>query len=53
MMTNLFGYFTSDVAPVYFPGAPFFLGAILVIAAMLWATRSLGIKEKVVVSNQE
>ncbi|MCP9292697.1 TCR/Tet family MFS transporter [Gracilimonas sediminicola] len=49
MMTNLFGYFTSDIAPFYFPGAPFFLGAVLVIAAILWATKSLGIKEKVVV----
>ncbi len=49
MMTNLFGYFTSEVAPFYFPGAPFFLGAILVTVAIIWATKSLGIKEKVVV----
>lgn len=41
MMTNLFGYFTSANAPVYLPGAPFLLAAILVLAAMLWATRSL------------
>lgn len=47
MMTNLFGYFTSGIAPFYFPGAPFFLGAVLVFIAIMWATRSLGIKEKV------
>lgn len=41
MMTNLFGFFTSEAAPVYFPGVPFFLGAILVVAAIVWATRSL------------
>lgn len=45
MMTNLFGFFTSDVAPIYFPGAPFFLAAILVLAAMLWATRTLSFSE--------
>lgn len=28
MMTSLFSYFTHDKAPFYFPGAPFFLGAI-------------------------
>ena len=49
MMTNLFGYFTSGTAPFYFPGAPFFLGAILVFIAIIWATQSLGIMEKEVV----
>lgn len=53
MMTNLFGYFTSDVAPIYFPGAPFFLGAVLVTIAIIWATKSLGIKEKVVVYGED
>ncbi|MTI86642.1 MAG: TCR/Tet family MFS transporter [Balneolaceae bacterium] len=48
MMTNLFGFFTSEAAPFRFPGAPFFLAAILVLAAILWATRSLSVKEKMV-----
>lgn len=47
MMTNLFGYFTSEAAPFQFPGAPFLLGAILIIAASLWATRSLPFKSQV------
>ncbi len=46
MMTNLFGYFTSGIAPFYFPGAPFFLAAILVTTAIIWATRKLSFKEK-------
>ncbi len=34
--TGLFGYFTSDAAPVKFPGAPFALGSILIaIAAVI------------------
>lgn len=41
MMTQLFGYFTSAEAPVYFPGAPFLaasftsLAAVLVFAAVI------------------
>lgn len=46
MMTNLFGFFTSDVAPVYFPGAPFFLGSILVFAAILWAMKSMNFRKE-------
>lgn len=45
MMTNLFGFFTSDIAPVYFPGAPFFLAAILVLVAIIWAKRKLSFSE--------
>jgi MFS transporter, DHA1 family, tetracycline resistance protein len=30
LMTNVFGYFTSPNAPIYFPGAPFFLAMALV-----------------------
>lgn len=41
MMTNLFSYYTSPAAPVYFPGAPFLLGAILTLLSMLLAIRSL------------
>lgn len=52
VMTNLFGYFTSEAAPVQFPGAPFFLAAILTLIAMLWATRSLSFREKIVTMNE-
>lgn len=37
LMTNLFSYFTHDRAPFYFPGAPFFLGAILMASSALVA----------------
>ncbi len=29
LMNNLFAYFTSPAAPIYFPGAPFILGFVL------------------------
>lgn len=35
LMTNLFYYFTHDKAPFKFPGAPFFLGFILMAASSL------------------
>ena len=41
MMTNLFSYFTSTKAPVYFPGAPFLMGALLSVASVFFARRSL------------
>lgn len=41
LMTNLFGYFTGAAAPVYFPGAPFFTGALLVIGSAVWASGTL------------
>jgi DHA1 family tetracycline resistance protein-like MFS transporter len=34
LMTGLFSYFTSKGAPVYFPGAPFMMGAILTIISV-------------------
>lgn len=37
LMTNLFAYFTSKAAPVYFPGAPFLLGAILMLVSTILA----------------
>jgi len=33
LLTNLFGYFTSAAAPVYFPGAAFLAGSIFLVAA--------------------
>jgi DHA1 family tetracycline resistance protein-like MFS transporter len=41
IMTNLFAYFTSVQAPVHFPGAPFILGGILMLAASVVAYKSL------------
>ena len=41
LMTGLFRYFTKAGAPVYFPGAPFLLGAVLALASVVLAVRSL------------
>ncbi|MCA8830676.1 TCR/Tet family MFS transporter [Hymenobacter pini] len=41
LMTNLFSYFTGPKAPVYFPGAPFLLGTVLILVSLLLAVRSL------------
>ena len=34
LMSNVFFYFTHDQAPFLFPGAPFFLGGILILIAL-------------------
>ncbi len=41
LMTNLFGYFTSAKAPVYFPGAPFVMGAFLTALSIVLAINPL------------
>ncbi len=41
MMTSLFAYFTSAQTPFLFPGAPFLLGAILVLLSTVLAYRSM------------
>ena len=41
LMGGLFKYFTGPNAPVYFPGAPFFMGALLCLASLLFAMRAL------------
>ncbi len=44
VMTQTFGYFTSDAAPLYFPGAAFLLSAVLTVLALvlfIHLTRSL------------
>jgi Arabinose efflux permease len=47
LMTSLFSYFTSKQAPVYFPGAPFMMGAVLVLASAILARGTLSsIKHK-------
>ena len=39
---GLFGYFTSGSAVVHLPGAPFFLGSLLLIAALVVVVRLFG-----------
>lgn len=41
LMTNLFAYFTGPKAPVYFPGAPFLLAAMLTLISAWLAAHSL------------
>jgi DHA1 family tetracycline resistance protein-like MFS transporter len=41
LMGGLFKYFTQAGAPIYFPGAPFIMGALLCLASLLLAMRSL------------
>ncbi len=45
IMTNLFAHFTSKSTSIYFPGAPYLLGAVLMIAAGIVAFKVLS-KEK-------
>jgi DHA1 family tetracycline resistance protein-like MFS transporter len=41
LMNNLFFYFTHSQAPVYLPGAPFFLGAVLMLLSAVIAFKTL------------
>lgn len=41
LMTNLFAYFTRPGAPVYFPGASFLLGAVLMLGSTILAYLAL------------
>lgn len=41
IMSNLFGYFSSPAAPVYFPGAALMLGALLTLTSTLLARYTL------------
>lgn len=41
IMTGLFACFTAKDAPVYFPGAPFMMGAVLTIISLFFAAVSL------------
>lgn len=40
LMTNIFAFFTTKAAPIYFPGAPFLLGAFLTLISTVLAYRS-------------
>lgn len=46
IMTQLFYFFSHDQAPVYFPGAPFVLGALLMLASAFIAYYVLHVKKK-------
>ncbi len=41
LMTGLFSFFTSKSAPLYFPGAPFMMGAVLVVISAFLAKSTL------------
>lgn len=41
LMTGLFGYFTSDVAPIELPGAAFVMGSLLIIISLILAVKFL------------
>ena len=41
VMNTLFSYFTNKNAPVYLPGAPFFLGCVLMMSAAFVAFKTL------------
>lgn len=41
LMAQLFSYFTAATAPVYFPGAPMLMGALLTTLSLLLAMRAL------------
>jgi DHA1 family tetracycline resistance protein-like MFS transporter len=41
LMTNLFAWFTNSKHPVYFPGAPFILAAVLTTIGIFICSRSL------------
>jgi len=45
VMNNLFFYFTHSEAPVYLPGAPFFLGAFLMATSFFIAYKTLHAKK--------
>ncbi|MBL0184056.1 MAG: TCR/Tet family MFS transporter [Chitinophagaceae bacterium] len=45
VMNNLFFYFTHSEAPVYLPGAPFFLAAILMATSFVIAYKTLHTKK--------
>ncbi|MVN89545.1 TCR/Tet family MFS transporter [Mucilaginibacter aquatilis] len=40
LMTTLFAYFTNKNSPIVFPGAPFLMGAVLMLASTILAVRS-------------
>lgn len=47
IMTTLFHHFTTKESTVYFPGAPFLLGAILMLISVVLTIRSFNKKEEI------
>jgi DHA1 family tetracycline resistance protein-like MFS transporter len=45
IMASIFHRFTAKTAGIYFPGAPFMLGALLMVASVFFAYKSLHGKE--------
>lgn len=41
LMTSLFYYFTQSTAPVYFPGAPFMMGAVIIVICLAIAIKAV------------
>ena len=41
VMTQLFGVFSAADAPVYFPGAPFFVAGVMLLACVAWSMRMM------------
>ncbi len=46
LMNNLFFYFSRSSAPVHFPGAPFLLGALMLVVSVALAYRTLHVKKR-------
>jgi DHA1 family tetracycline resistance protein-like MFS transporter len=44
LMTQLFSWFSSDQAPVHFPGAPFFAAALFTLLALALLLRTVALK---------
>src|SRR5688572_27520340 len=53
LMTNLFAWSISPSSPVYMPGAPFFLGAILMLLSAFFAIKSFRHLHPRAAKNQE
>ncbi|RRB03801.1 MFS transporter [Larkinella rosea] len=53
LMTNLFAYFTKPEAPVYFPGAPFLMGAVLTLLGVILIAKALGTDHSMVPKTEE
>ncbi len=41
IMSGLFSYFTSPAAPIYLPGAPYFMGAVFIIISGILVRRAV------------
>jgi DHA1 family tetracycline resistance protein-like MFS transporter len=41
LMTSLFAFFTKPTSPIQFPGAPFIMGAILMLLSIILSIKTL------------